>query len=61
MLENTTDKHVAELLVQNVLRLEESSFRVEMIPEVGAALVTFSSAAGGWRRTTRTQKPEEAA
>lgn len=50
-MDNTTDKDVAELVVQSVTGLDHSSFTLEMIPEISAAVVTFSNAAGGWRRT----------
>lgn len=56
VLDNTTDKHVAELLVESFMGLDNSSYTLEMIPEISAAVVTFSNAAGGWRPTCRRQE-----
>lgn len=56
VLDNTTDKHVAELLVESFMGLDNSSYTLEMIPEISAAVVTFSNAAGGWRCTCRRQE-----
>lgn len=51
VLDNVTDKQLAELLVESVMGLDNSTYTLEMIPESSAAVVTFSSAAGGWRHT----------
>lgn len=50
MLDNTTDLRVVELVVQSIMGLDNSTYTVEMIPEISAAVVTFSNAAGGWSR-----------
>lgn len=51
VLDNTADTRVAELVVQSVMGLDSSTYTLEMIPELGATVVTFSSASGGWRRS----------
>lgn len=50
VVDNITDTDVAELMVQSIMGLDNSSYTLEMIPEISAAVVTFSNAAGGWRR-----------
>lgn len=48
VLDGATDRDVAELLVESVTGLDGGTRSVEMIPEISAAVVTFSNAAGGW-------------